>query len=169
MGLLTASKHHLAFHKLKGRFANYWKVFSQYREEILNASNEAIYFADLVKKRILYHYFSLQINKELAKIQDRTSTKKYKALVNSNETYVGEKHGIYCSIGSIARLMGKCKTTAWKYVNNMKENGILKVQKNSRKICPIREWNGELNEQYRNRTFSHKGFMCERLLNSYAF
>lgn len=126
-------------------------------------------FCNLIKKSIFFNHLYKQAVKESKKIFDRTIRKKYLTTVKDSNTFLGVNQSLFCSLSTVASYYDKSKTTALRYVRDLKKSGLIKVKRNCQQIAHVSQLPFLRNDRFINRIFVNGEFVFERLPNSYKF
>lgn len=168
-GVLRKDKNNLKLIRLSRTHQSLYGLYIRYAGQISDSKTPAIFFADLYKRKQIHSNVIYQVKKEAAK-SDPINGKKLLKLVNHSKAELGEKQGVYLSLGTIGRLLGRSKTTAYKYMERLNMNAIVGRIKNRAFICHSKEYyyHRKTDKLY-GRLFVRNGEVYERLLNSYVF
>lgn len=173
LGLITKNGKHLSLHGLERRIKSLYELFKKHREQIQEhetINDQALFFSDLVKKRILYHNIIAQAKVEASK-RGVKEGRVYMKTVKRQGTQLGESLDLHLSIGTIARLLNRSKKTAWEYVERLNESGIVKRRKmNPEYICHVSEmpYLKKIEDLYGRITVRNYG-VYKRKANEYIF
>lgn len=169
IGVLWRGRNNLKLIRLGKQYKSLYGLYIRYEGQISQSNTPAIYFADLYKRKKIHNNIICQIKREATKC-DPINGKKLLKLVKTSKAKIGEKQGVYLSLGTIGRLFGRSKTTAYKYIERLNLNGIVKRIRNSAFICHLSEYQyHRKTEKLYGRLFVRSGKVYERLLNSYMF
>jgi hypothetical protein len=140
-GLLYRSGAYMTLKRLSRRNRTLYNYFIRFEAEIRSAKNPACYFADVNKKRLIWKNVQTQVKMISKKTLDPKSGIKLMQSVRRNnarlgdrldENSTGDRFGLFLSLRGIGKTLNRCKTTAWKYIERMKETELLKVEKDKR-------------------------------------
>jgi Fic family protein len=168
-GLLIKANGFIKLNTLKGSNKKLYNLFIQHETEIRQSKTPAIFFSDLYKKRLLWNNVILQAKKEAAKHESHNGKKLLKIVRNSS-TVIGENQGIYLSLNTIGKILGRSKTTAFKYIDRLHKSDILPRRRRSGYICHVGD--PILPDAMKNlygRLFIKDGQVYQRLQNGYIF
>lgn len=169
IGVLWRVKNNMKLIRLTKNYKSLYGLYIKYEGQISKSETPAIYFADLYKRKKIYNNIICQIKREANKC-DPINGKKLLKLVKTSKAEIGEKHGVHFSLGTIGHLFGRSKTTAYKYIERLNLNGIVKRKRNSAFICHLNEYHYHRKaEKLYGRLFVRSSKVYERLLNSYMF
>jgi hypothetical protein len=129
-GLLAIHGPNIRFKRLYGAHQRWYAIYRNYQFEIDKAQDHAGYFAGLIHRQEMKVHFSRQAYKEAEKICDPLARIKYLRTVHQTPSPVGALQGIYCGIGTLSRVFGKSRSTAWRYAVRAEANGVIGIRRN---------------------------------------
>lgn len=137
---------------------------------IFENSKNQLEFCALVKKRLFFTGLYMQAKKEAENIHDPKIRAKYLRTVRGNNSPLGVKQGLFCSLGTVATYYGKSISSAKRYVKDLKRRRLVQVTGNAT-VIGQKEHFAQLKRlpELMNRIFLSDGLVFLRQTNSYKF
>ena len=157
-GLLSRSGPYIILKRLPAKTKTLYTTFIRFETEIRNSKKPEIYFADIFKKKQLWKGLMTQANNVARKTLDKDTGKKYLQTVKRNNarfgvsgngsmytsqqndvpvTTTGDHYGLYLSLRLSGKILGRSKTTAYKYINRLGDSDLLKVYKDKKPVITV--------------------------------
>lgn len=137
---------------------------------IFNNSKNQLEFCALVKKRLFFTGLYAQAKKEAENIHDTKIKAKYLRTVRGNNSPLGVKQGLFCSLGTVSTYFGKSISSAKRYLKDLKKRKLVQVIGNAKVIGEQKDFNQlKRMPELINRVFLSNGLVFLRQTNSYKF
>jgi hypothetical protein len=156
-------------------YLRFLRLFKKYNKTAAgrnpeNTKGSSMWFADLVTRKNIENIFLSQAFAIAAK-DERYHDTTFRTILGKHRPTIqwGKYTKTHVSLDTIARHLGRSKTTVFKYLNRLQDNDLIQMKKSDRQICTVSEWNSNFQEAYRNRTYNNGEFVLERLANEYVF
>lgn len=125
-----------------------YDAFIKFETEIRQSKKPAFYFADLIKEKFIWKNVLTQVRMEAKKLDEKTGRKLIQSVRRKNvrigdrnrpsgcldqdlnfKPVKHDKYGVFLSLRVIGRIFKRSKTTAYKYIQSISDNELLKVEK----------------------------------------
>lgn len=173
-GLIAVHGRYIRFRHLQGAHARWYSIYCNWRYDIDQQQDKAGFFAALIHRQEIDKHRRKQAYKEAENISDPSIRKKYLKFVSHSQAPIGALEKIFIGMGTLGRIFGRSKATAWRYTNRMEKSGLIRVRRNFRVIGKASTMPEYLAIRQKHRAYgmtvwdNSTGEVRMRLLNDYA-
>lgn len=129
-GLLAIHGRYIRFKRLQGIQARWYSIYRNWQYDIDMQADKAGFFAALIHRQEIHNHRRKQAHLEAEKIHDPSIRKKYLKAVNQTQAPVGVNQKIFIGTGTLARIFGRSRSTAWRYTSRAEKNGVIRIRRN---------------------------------------